>query len=370
MKKILHISKYYYPYYGGIEDVAYTIVEELRPYYEQKVICFNHEKGKRSYVDGSDVVRVKTHGTIASQPISLSYRKELKKVIADFRPDYIHVHLPNPLICFYLLTLNLRGIKVISHWHADILGKSGFYTVCKSIEDKFLKRSDVIIATSQMYMECSQPLRPYLDKAKVLPNTINETKVQLHEGEQIEVEAIRQKYEGKKIVFFVGRHVPYKGIDYLLKAADKIDKDAIVLIAGVGAETAMLKAQSAHLSNVKFIGRVSNDELKYYLHAATVFAFPSIDRREAFGVALAEALYCGVPAVSFNIEGSGAIWVNQHGKTGYIVENMSVEAYADALNKLLRSDRLRAEMSEQAKLWTKATFMKDQIAPVMQDIYQ
>ena len=45
MKRILHISKYYLPYYGGIEQVAYDIVSGLNDEYEQMVICFNHEKG-------------------------------------------------------------------------------------------------------------------------------------------------------------------------------------------------------------------------------------------------------------------------------------------------------------------------------------
>ena len=43
MKKILHISKFYHPYFGGIEDVAYNIVTEMSSGYDQRVICFNHE---------------------------------------------------------------------------------------------------------------------------------------------------------------------------------------------------------------------------------------------------------------------------------------------------------------------------------------
>ena len=70
MKRILHVSKYYYPYYGGIEDVAKTIIDELKPYYEQKIICFNHEKGTIYNINGADVLRIGTTKTIASQPIS------------------------------------------------------------------------------------------------------------------------------------------------------------------------------------------------------------------------------------------------------------------------------------------------------------
>ena len=60
MKKILHISKFYHPYYGGIEDVAQTLVDELKPYYDQKIICFNHEKGTIYNINGVDVLRIGT----------------------------------------------------------------------------------------------------------------------------------------------------------------------------------------------------------------------------------------------------------------------------------------------------------------------
>jgi hypothetical protein len=45
MKRILHISNYYLPNYGGIEQVAYDIVSGLKDEYEQIVVCFNHENG-------------------------------------------------------------------------------------------------------------------------------------------------------------------------------------------------------------------------------------------------------------------------------------------------------------------------------------
>lgn len=47
-----------------------------------------------------------------------------------------------------------------------------------------------------------------------------------------------------------------------------------------------------------------------------MFAFPSVTKNEAFGVALAEAMYCYTPAVTFTIEGSGVNWVNLNGITG------------------------------------------------------
>lgn len=80
MKKILHISKYYYPFVGGIEQTARDCVNALKNSYEQKVICFNHVKGEYiDIVDGIDVLYCECQCKISSQSISLSYGFNLKK---------------------------------------------------------------------------------------------------------------------------------------------------------------------------------------------------------------------------------------------------------------------------------------------------
>jgi len=369
MKKILHVSKYFYPYYGGIEDAARTIVDELRPYFEQKIICFNHEKGTIYNINGVDVLRMGTTCTVASQPISIKYRRELQKMIDTFKPDYIHLHLPNPLIAFYILTINLHGAKLISHWHADILGQRYFYALFKPFEKKILEKSNKIIATSEVYMNHSIPLKNFLYKTVILPNTVNEKKLKLYDGEKEEIEKIKEKFNHKKIVLFVGRHVFYKGIDYLIEAEKQLKEDCVILIAGTGQDSFKLREKVGDNPRIKFVGRLSNNELKYYLYASDVFAFPSHNRSEAFGVALAEALYCGLPAVSFNIEGSGALWVNKNNYTGLVVENENVTDFAMAISKILSSDKLRAEMSKNAIEWVKLNFLKDQITPIIDEIY-
>ena len=58
MKKILHISKFYFPYYCGIEVVALTIVDQLKPYFEHRIICFNHEKGTIYNIKGADGLHI------------------------------------------------------------------------------------------------------------------------------------------------------------------------------------------------------------------------------------------------------------------------------------------------------------------------
>lgn len=361
-KRILHVSKFFYPYYGGIEDVVYTIIKGLKNTYDQQVICFA-ENGRTSHevIDEIPVTRVGILGTLFSQPIPRGYKKQLNRLINSFRPDIIHLHLPNPLVCSCILHCNLRGAKVVVHWHADILGKDFMYWMIRPLEQRVLALADHIIATSHEYVTLSQPLQPYTDKISILPNTINEHKFSISQSDLLEVEQIRKRYQHKPIVLFVGRHVEYKGIRYLIRSAALLKHDAVVLIAGTGILTQQLRTLAKGQHNVVFLGRVPNEHIKLYLHAADVFAFPSIDRREAFGVALAEALYCGLPAVSFHIDGSGTTFVNQNGKTGIVVPNRDAEAFAQALDELLADDAKRAEMGQAAHEWAVQHFLSDQV---------
>lgn len=371
MAKILHISKYYYPYYGGIEDVAQTIVRELKPFHTQKIICFNDRNiTETDIVEDVEVYRIATVGTFFSQPIPKGYHTALKKLIKEFKPDYIHLHMPNPVVTLFLLNMDLSGSKLYIHWHADISGQKFLYSLYKDYEKKLLLRADKIIATSQIYLEHSEPLRNFLYKSVIVPNTINEQKFPNKVDDADKIEQIRKLYGNKKILFFVGRHVPYKGIEYLIECEKFVDDDCVFVVAGKGPLTKRLKTQAAHSDRIKFIGKISDEELRLYLKASYLFLFPSINRSEAFGVALAEALYCGLPAVSFDIEGSGVTWVNKNNYSGVVVKNFDKQAFARTINELLKKEDLRAELSRNAKSWVSENFLTDKAFVALHEIYR
>lgn len=371
MAKILHISKYYYPYYGGIEDVAQTIVRELKPFHTQKIICFNDRNiTETDIVEDVEVYRIATVGTFFSQPIPKGYHTALKRLIKEFKPDYIHLHMPNPVVTLFLLNMDLSGSKLYIHWHADISGQKLLYSLYKDYEKKLLLRADKIIATSQIYLEHSEPLRNFLYKSVIVPNTINEQKFPDKADDADKIEQIRKLYGNKKILFFVGRHVPYKGIEYLIDCEKLVDDDCVFVVAGKGPLTKRLKTQAAHSDRIKFIGKISDEELRLYLKASYLFLFPSINRSEAFGVALAEALYCGLPAVSFDIEGSGVTWVNKNNYSGVVVKNFDKQVFARTINELLKKEDLRAELSRNAKSWVSENFLTDKAFVALHEIYR
>lgn len=367
--RILHISKYYYPYIGGVENICKYLVEGM-PQHRMAVVCFN--EGKKDVVDevnGVKVYRVATWVNVSRQALSFSYFSMMHRAIKEFQPDVIHFHWANPFPAAVLMTMIPQDVKLVIHWHMDIIKQKRIYPFVKPIETWLLKRADLVVVTSPQYRDGSKPLQPFKEKVKVVPNAIDEDNFVLRTGDKEAIDNIMARYNRKKIVFFIGRHIQYKGLPCLIEAEKHIKEDCAIVIAGNGPLTEELKTQ-CHSARVHFVGRLSDDELRWYHYAASVFAFPSITKNEAFGVALAEAMYCKTPAVTFTIEGSGVNWVNLNGVTGLEVANGNTVAYANAIDQLLRNDVLAQRMGEAGHQRVAENFTISPMVSLMNQCYK
>ena len=206
--KVLHISNYYTPHIGGIEQTCQYLAEGLADEYEVKVICFSEDKEtKRQVTNGIEITKPGVFLDIARQSLSLSYFCILQKMIREWKPDIIHFHYPNPFVTALLLPLIPRATKLYVQWHLDITKQKNIYPFVKPLETKLLRRADMIAATSPNYRDSSKPLVPFSVKTTVLQSAIDTSKLDLLEGEMEKVAAIKSDAQCKKIIFFVGRHV-------------------------------------------------------------------------------------------------------------------------------------------------------------------
>lgn len=347
-RKVLQISNYYTPHIGGIEQTCQYLSEGIADEYEVKVICFSEDKEtKHQVTNGIEITKPGVFLDVARQGLSLSYYGILRKMIKQWKPDIIHFHYPNPFVTALLLPLVPKETKLYIQWHLDITKQKKIYPFIKPLETKLLKRADMIAATSPNYRDSSKPLIPFLEKTTVLQSAIDTSKLNLLAGDDEKVESIKKDAQGKKIVFFVGRHVPHKGISDLIEAEKLIKNDCMIYVGGFGPITEKLKADTMS-SRVKFLGRLSEDDMRCYYYAADVFAFPSYTKAEGFGLTLVEAMYCRSTPVTYTIEGSGVNWVSLNGKTGLEVPNRDVKAYAEAVDRLLGDDVLRKKYAKAA----------------------
>ena len=85
-----------------------------------------------------------------------------------------------------------------------------------------------------------------------------------------------------------------------------------------------------------------------FYEACDIFVLPSTDISEAFGLVQVEAMACGKPVVSTNLN-TGVTFVNQHGITGLTVEPRDSMALADAIRTLLGNSNLRLSLGRNAQ---------------------
>ena len=354
--RVLHISKYYYPFLGGTEQVARDMVKALiGTGAKQKVICFNenvadgsitckHGETKTDVIDGVDVIRCGYHIKASSQAVSNTYGKELKKVMDKFKPNIVILHYPNPFVTHYLLKYKERDFKLLVYWHLDITKQKLLKHLFRGQNVALIKRADKILGATPKHVDESEFTPLFGEKRYILPYMIDESNLVITEEEIEAGKRIKEKYAGKTLGFFIGRHVPYKGLTFLIKASKELgDVNMHFLIAGSGELTESLKEEAKGDSKVEFLGRITDSERRSYLYACDIVLFPSITRNEGFGLALAEGMYFGHPAVTFTISGSGVNYVNLDGVTGVECPNCDYKAYAEALKKLSEDEKLRMQ---------------------------
>ncbi|MFK3710742.1 glycosyltransferase [Leclercia adecarboxylata] len=365
--RILEISKLYPPFWGGIETVVYDISTVLNQEgYAVDVLCVSEKNNSsKEVIDNVNVYRCANLVHLASTYISFEFIKFWQKIRNNY--DVIHIHLPNPLaLLAFLLFKPRKDSKIIVHWHSDIVKQKYLKIPFIPLQNYLLSRCYKIIATSHVYAEASEDLQKYLNKIEVIPIGIDEEKmVATPEA----VAHIKQRYAGKFVIFSLGRHVYYKGFEYLIEAARYLDENHIILIGGQGELTQELEAKIKEYKlqdRVKMLGRISATELPAYFNAADVFCLPSVERSEAYGVVQLEAMACGTPVISTDIPGSGVAWVNKHDVTGLVVPVKNAQALAESFNYLREHPINRSQVQEYFKQHYTRSKMVDYLIKVIE----
>lgn len=350
--KILHISLYYAPHVGGIEQVSRDIVSSLKGKHEQLVLCFNNKNVDAvGTIDEVGVIRVGTVAKIKSQPFSDHFGISLSRIVKSFSPDVIFFHYPNPLASHHLLKILKKypNIRLITFWHLDITRQKFLKQFFHSQTVSLLKKSEKIIASSQNYVENSEYLSKFKDKCLTIPLCVAKGKIKTFSNHDELVNKIREENKDKIICFTLGRHVPRKGFEYLIKASALLSDKYRIYIGGKGKLTDSLKKMAEKDSKIVFLGKAPDEMISAYFDACDIFCFPSITKNEAFGIALAEAMFHGKPVITFNIPGSGVNFVSIKDVTGLEVPNSDYEKYAEAIEKLGNNPLLRQKLGKAAK---------------------
>lgn len=242
------------------------------------------------------------------------------------------------------------------------------------IEKRIVREADQIIA------ECPQDRTDLIsfyeapdEKITVIPCGFNPH--EFHPMDRLLARRMVGLDTDEYIILQLGRIVPRKGIDNVIRAMSRIKRTSVpARLVVVGGETDTLDAdmnpEIARLQKIAaeeniqdmitFTGRKQRDILKYYYAAADVFI--TTPWYEPFGITPLESMACGTPVIGSAV--GGIKYTVEDGKSGYLVPPNDPDALAVRIFELLHAPELRAKMAESAIkrvhslfTWTKVTDM-------------
>lgn len=286
------------------------------------------------------------------------------RALAKFRElaaatDIVHYHFPWPF-GNVLGVLSPRAAAVAT-WHSDIVRQRALAKVIAPLVNASLRRVEFVAATSDAYARSSLELgRPGVrEKVRAIPLGIAEP-----EGfHQAASPAQRRPF-----FLFLGALNYYKGLNFLLRAADLIG--AHVVIAGDGPDRAALEAEASLMrrAKIEFRGHVSEAEKTELLSQCLALVLPSHLRSEAYGMVLVEASMRGTPMITCEI-GTGTSFVNEHRTTGLVVPPADPASLAEAMSRLVSSPALSDAFGRGARARYEKLFSGRPTALAYQNLY-
>ncbi|MEA3503465.1 MAG: glycosyltransferase family 4 protein [Actinomycetota bacterium] len=365
--RILITTDYFAPHRGGGVEV---VVEEVAHRYvvaghDVRILTMETAGGPpRENMNGFEVVRfpsISLTKLVGLQlTISPSFRWNIAKELADFAPDVVNVH--NLFFTTTLLAAPVArkaGIPVITTLHLGevtmISGWKGRAAAAyeRAVGKRVLRRSDHLIAVSEAVAAHAQSLGACDIPIDVIPNGVDLTAY--HPA------ATPQDRSGAVVGIFVGRLLPNKGPQYLLKALQGLptDLDYLIRIAGDGPMQDELERTVADRGlgdRVEFLGLRS--DIPDLMRDADFFVRPST--LEGMPLTVLEAMASGIPVIATNVAGTGEAVVD--GETGILIEPGDIKALSGALENMIRNEPTRLEMGAAGRRRAEESFSWDRVA--------
>ena len=397
--RILHIGKFYPPFAGGIEN----FLADLLPALQQQGVAaaaLVHDSPAQSPSSPRDekgvtIYRAPCHGRLLYAPISPAFPFWLHRAIREFQPDLLHLHLPNTSAFWALMVPAARRLPWVIHWHADVVASiidrrlAWAYRLYRPFEQRLLAASSAIIATSPPYLDASAALAPWRERCHIIPLGLDPARIadsdraaqeraEMWWGEKMTPSSLAGEGwgEGGKIASFrilaIGRLTYYKGHDSLIQAAAHLP-DSRILIVGTGEHRQRLETLIHSLQlhdRVCLPGFQPEADLNALLASCDVLCLPSLERTEAFGLVLLEAMRFSKPVVVSDIPGSGPGWVVKRAGHGLCVPPGDSDALAAALRELQQDLAKRTALGQAGRTALREQFGIAPVAATITDLYR
>lgn len=341
--KVLHVFKTYLPEtIGGIEQVIRQLSLAGKALgIRSDILTLCDKPSHVTRLDGQIIYAAHRDLDIASTGISAAAIRMFNRIAPKY--DIIHYHYPWPFGDLMALC-NTQKKPCIVTYHSDIVKQRTLERLYRPLQQHFLKAMDRIVVTSPNYLASSKTLIPFKDKCEVIP--IGADKASYPAAKAASLNKWRQLIKGD-FFLFIGVLRYYKGLHTLLEAIKSTS--LTVVIAGSGPMNQKLRqqAEQLQLSNVYFLGQISETDKFSLLELCTAVVLPSHLRSEAFGVTLLEGAMYGKPLISCEI-GTGTTFINKKDVTGLTIPPSNAEALRNAMKAIINDPEQSKQLGSNA----------------------
>lgn len=247
-----------------------------------------------------------------------------------------------------------------------------------AVERQILEQSECVVATSPQEAEALRNLVSSQGNIEIIPCGTNLQTFQA--WPRSDARQTLGFSPAEKIVLYVGRFDPRKGIETLVRAFARMaqsngERLRLVLVGGseVGQADGQERDRIGKIvqelgieSAVTFAGRVGHDRLPLYYTAADVCVIPS--HYEPFGLVAIEAMACGTPVVASDVGGLKFTVVPE--ETGLLVPPQDEDAFATAMDRILNNELWAKKLRKQAADRVQQNFSWSGVAVQLSDLYR
>ncbi len=274
---------------------------------------------------------------------------QLKRLLRSLAPDIVHTHSAKAGILGRYAAAALRPRPGIVHtihglaFHPYLSGWTNRLYI--AIERAAARRTDAFISVAEAMTETMHAVGIGLDKPFTTAYSAIEQEAFLHPPDVEQIKGFRRRYgisEQAVVLVCIARLTEFKGHEYIIESARRLVSkfdNCIWLFVGDGDLADEIRRQ-IRLANLgyrfKFTGLLPPTQIPLAIHASDILVHCSL--REGLARVLPQAMLCGKPVVSFDIDGAREV-VNA--RTGRLIEPEDVDGLAAACEELIADARLR-----------------------------
>jgi phosphatidyl-myo-inositol alpha-mannosyltransferase len=342
--KVALVSPYDFAYPGGVVNHIVNLHRQLSLMgHDVKIVAPASARIPNlgdSFIPIGTPRAIPASGSICRVTVSFWLGSRVKEVLQREQFDIVHLHEPfMPMLCTTVLRLSDSINVGTFHAHAGAPGYNvlGFFGKC--LIRRWNKKLHGRIAVSTPAHDFVNHYLP--EEYNILPNGVDLTQFNPN------VPAFPEYRDGKLNILFVGRMEKRKGLNYLIRAYEKIKPEfPDIRLLVVGPPTRLFGQYKRYIARKKledivFIGRARQDDLPRYYQTADIFCTPATSC-ESFGIILLEAMAMSKPIVASENEGYRRVL--DHGVQGLLTPPRKVDPLADALAELIKDEEKRHDM--------------------------